>query len=576
MPVSLDIKKLTFGSDDAELDEKRGFLSKVFLKTAIYHRAKNSFRELVIGRKGSGKSAICLMLRNALQSEGIKAVLVTPDSLSQYRIQQLKVGSINKDESYVLSWKYVLLVSIAKGILQQALKPKPKQLRENLRKIRDFLVHNDEIEGHILDRISRKVGLFSRFSISAFGVEGAVETRQLEGPDDAASEIEKFQRVLGELLAKVDGIRIALLIDKVDDVWNQTEESEMMIIGLLKAVHALNASLENILLLVFLRSDIYDTLKFSDSDKLHSLEERLRWAEDDLKRLIAIRGKVSANLTEDNVDLLWDVIFESRVKGESSFEYMVQRTLRRPRDLIQFCNNALTEAQDNNHNMITAEDILKAERLYSNWKLKDLTSEYAIQYPYLEELLGLFQAFSSEFIQEQFDEKLQEAKKILTEYPDLQTASTAKILQILFIIGFLGARKDGDAVFVYDDPLILLAEHNSLVVHLAFHLALGLRRLFNEFDQKSTDVVVVGGVVGAIGGRDHVIGSYIESEESRERELKSLSKLNEVLLRNLAKLREQSSVFAAGEAPLHILNQIEDLEAQIQVIQTRIDRIAKQ
>ena len=57
MSVKVDLKKLMFGSDDAERDAKQGFLSKVFLKTALYDRIKAGQCELVIGRKGAGKSA---------------------------------------------------------------------------------------------------------------------------------------------------------------------------------------------------------------------------------------------------------------------------------------------------------------------------------------------------------------------------------------------------------------------------------------------------------------------------------------------------------------------------------------
>ena len=47
--TSINMNLLTFGSDDAEFDEKHGFLDKVFLKTTIYNRAKDAKRELVIG-----------------------------------------------------------------------------------------------------------------------------------------------------------------------------------------------------------------------------------------------------------------------------------------------------------------------------------------------------------------------------------------------------------------------------------------------------------------------------------------------------------------------------------------------
>ena len=74
MTTKMDIAKLTFGNDDAERDAKQGFLSKVFLKTALYNRIKADQSELVIGRKGTGKSATCLILKNAFENEGMKVL----------------------------------------------------------------------------------------------------------------------------------------------------------------------------------------------------------------------------------------------------------------------------------------------------------------------------------------------------------------------------------------------------------------------------------------------------------------------------------------------------------------------
>lgn len=588
MAVQLNINELTFGSDDAELDEKHGFLSKVFLKTAIYHRVRKSVRELIIGRKGAGKSAICLMLKNALESEGVTTILVTPDSLSQHKIEQLKTSSINKDETYVLSWEYILLITVAKEVVRHSKKIKSGEAKKKLKSVRTFLVNNDEIDKTFFDKISKKATALSKFSVKAYGIEGAVETRQLEIQRDAANELTEFRNTLIGLLAELDNLQVILLIDKVDDIWNQTEEAEFMIIGLLKAVHTLNASLHNSHIIVFLRSDIYDILKFNDADKLHSLEERLVWQDSDLKHLIATRGKVSAELKETDIDILWNTIFDGPVSETQSFEYIVARTLKRPRDLIQFCNNALTEAQDNNHNKITTDDILEAEKQYSNWKLKDLASEYAIQYPYLDELLGLFQAFKSEFSREEFNARYQEAQKRLAKYPDLKETNSDKMLQILFIIGFLGTYKSNKAVFSYDDPLILLPQHNKLIVHPAFHLALGLQKLSTHITQISDRIsgpintgsgdIVVGdiNVVGDIAARDIVTGIHIESVESSNRELQSLYNRLDLHRDNLKRLQLQQAKYSQLNMPLHLMNQIEDEEAQIDTITTKINQLKEQ
>src|SRR5436309_1424937 len=107
MAVSFDINKLNFGSDDAELDERNNFLDKVFLKTAIYLRTKELLRELIIGRKGSGKSAIFLMLKKALQDDGLLVITSLPQTFSLQKIEQLKSKTVNENEAYVLGWKYI-------------------------------------------------------------------------------------------------------------------------------------------------------------------------------------------------------------------------------------------------------------------------------------------------------------------------------------------------------------------------------------------------------------------------------------------------------------------------------------
>lgn len=596
MTTSLDITKVTFGSDDAELDKKRGFLDKVFLKTSIYHRCRNVQRELVVGRKGTGKSAICLMLKETFENEGITTILITPKWLSSHKLEQLKVSSINTDESYVLGWKYVLLVMIATEILREiksATLPIPKQNKNEIKKylkyLRKFLVANDEVEHTLLESILKKSGIFSKFSIKAFGVEGSIETQQLKTQKDAADELERVQTKLEVLLASLEKFQLVILIDRVDEVWNQSEESEMMIIGLIKAVHDINTALYQTQSILFLRADIYDILKFNDADKFHSLEERLDWKEEDLKHLIAMRAKVSAGLNITDVDDLWNTIFASKVNGKSSFHYMIERTMMRPREIIQFCNIALAEAQDNNHTYIHAEDILSAEKQYSSWKLKDLASEFIVQYPYLEEVLALFQGFKPEFSLEEFDNRFQETKnKLISRYPDLNQISTDKMLQILFIIGFLGTRVGRKSVFSDDDPMILLPQQETILIHPVFYLALGIKGGSGVTITESSIIAGEGSVIGSTSGGhivtgdkniagdivsgDKIVIDHYDPKVSSNREVEHLKSQYKELLEKRHRLEIQKAKYGF-DVPVRVLTELEDIESQIFETQRKIDRL---
>jgi ABC-type multidrug transport system fused ATPase/permease subunit len=102
-PTTVDLSKLYFGKDDAESDIARGGLLKQgFMKTHAYNEALSGSKTLVIGRKGSGKSAICLML---LASADVthSFVLVTPDAISAEEVRRFQLSGIPQEQSKSLT-----------------------------------------------------------------------------------------------------------------------------------------------------------------------------------------------------------------------------------------------------------------------------------------------------------------------------------------------------------------------------------------------------------------------------------------------------------------------------------------
>ena len=537
MSSKIDLRKLMFGNDDAERDAKQGFLSKVFLKTALYHRIKTDQCELVVGRKGAGKSATCLILKSAFESEGMKVALLTPESLSQQKIQALQVNAINKEELYLQTWKYVLLVKIAFEFIDLFDKLKirnPHKLNDDLKAVRDFLKKQGEIENDFGSSLSGLFKIFSKISLSFGGFEGSLESNHAKSEHDLMDSLARFETRLKKLLGNLNDTSIVVLIDKVDEVWDDTKESKFTVSGLLRATHILNESLPMIKIMVFLRSDIFDALKFHDIDKLNSLAERLNWSEMDLKQLIENRVRVSANLGsyQQNEDV-WVQVFEKSVKEEDSFKYIVSRTLKRPRETIQFCNRALRIAQDSYHEKISADDILSAEIQYSAEKLRDLASEFLVQYSYLDGLLGVFQGFKPSFTRSELEFRYKEAKDRLEKiYLDLQSLSIEGIIQILYNIGFLGAEIDTAYVFFYNMPNLTLPQQERYIVHPAFHAALGVQErviVLNDFQkekisiQGSSMLQNIGGIIGrgdqVFGDKNVIIGRAVSFEHEEVVEL---------------------------------------------------------
>src|SRR5207247_1432813 len=79
-------------------------------------------------------------------------------------------------------------------------------------------------------------------------------------------------------------------------------------------------------------------------------------------------------------------VFPTKVDGDKTSDFLVSLTLMRPRDIIQLCNCCRDTAQQNGGSSITAEDISRAARVYSTWKLTDLQNEWIVNYPFLPDI----------------------------------------------------------------------------------------------------------------------------------------------------------------------------------------------
>jgi ABC-type multidrug transport system fused ATPase/permease subunit len=74
-----DLARIDLGKDEAEQDRS---LREYFLKTTNYKNSLAGTKTIVIGRKGSGKSAIFTLMRDELEKSGAVVIPVTPDQYS--------------------------------------------------------------------------------------------------------------------------------------------------------------------------------------------------------------------------------------------------------------------------------------------------------------------------------------------------------------------------------------------------------------------------------------------------------------------------------------------------------------
>lgn len=482
MPDKDQLRKLYFGKDDAESDIASGGLLRAgFLRTRAYEEALSGSKSLIIGRKGSGKSAICLTLVLSLKGKG-QASMVSPDEISAEEIRRFQLPGIQPAQSKQLIWRYIFAIQTTKFLLNrvhlasevnEAVPPEAAALRK-------FLLDNGEVDDpSFIERFWKVVErLKGSVSLEAFGVKVGGEL-QHPSPgvraNDQLDVLEKRIANLGILLNLADqNICFHLLVDQIEKVWSNDIESDAMVVGLLQASKDVRARLDWIRCTVFLRADIYEKLQFQDRDKFRGDEFHIDWNAKQLSELIEARAAASDPAI--NASLLWSTIFPKEVAGQPSKAYIIGRTLMRPRDVIQLCNACRDAAKTNGSSGIEESDVRQALSLYSNWKLSDLQNEWSINYPFLADIFVLLADTSYLVTRAAFEERLGHIKEDLAaRYPAATTTRSADaLLGILYAIGLLGVVRQNVTRYYYQDrnEKRIQPTDTQFVIHPCFRSAL--------------------------------------------------------------------------------------------------------
>ena len=188
----------------------------------------------------------------------------------------------------------------------------------------------------------------------------------------------------------------------------------------------------------------------------------------------------------DNVEDPWKSAFDDRVMRGTlhKFQHITYRTFLRPRDVIKFCNLALTKAQERSHSIgsggdirISNDDITMARNEYSRYFFNELDDEISEAEPDWQEATNVLRKIAKDnFSREEFNE----GYKALSDSQTLSLDPTA-MLNLLYrfsIIGYEGTRPTGSGtthLFRYqNESLNFDIQAKSFRVHRGLKEALGL------------------------------------------------------------------------------------------------------
>jgi hypothetical protein len=382
--LATELRNLRLGEPVAENEAEA--LDEYFIDTSAFGEALSNRSAVFVGKRGAGKTATVLEAARQLALDRRNLVCtIRPTGYQLEGLARLLNSFTERDtRSFSTStvWEFLLYSELARAAVAQLserpagvqpsepewdlamyLEKEGSDLRE------DFDVR---VERAVLSLRDKAIG--STLEEERSSIAGALHRNRLG----------RLRQLLTGAVAQWD--RIAILVDDLDKAWDS--ESDMgdlshLLLGLLTSVQAITNDLRpstrvagpQVTLAVFIRTDIFGHLLAiaREPDKIPVY--RLVWPEP--SRLVAvINERYVAGADRDVRDEeLWERFFCREVRGLETRDYIVRRVLPRPRDIIVFCSAAIDAAIVRQSSIVDVEDILEADKFYSQFAFEAIRVE---------------------------------------------------------------------------------------------------------------------------------------------------------------------------------------------------------
>lgn len=473
-----------FGVSDAE-NEKPERLKEYFFRNKAYENLVNDLAiRVLVGHKGSGKSALLKMLYLEDREKRLPAIWIQPGDV--LNIFDAKKGTFN---SWIEDWKSALFNVISNQVMKEV---QPDWLREAT-----------EIASHS----SKSIMDFIRSKIN----------KHVAGGGDAVQKdaVKRF----------TENNFIRIYIDDLDRGWEARPEDIKRISTLLNAIRDICGSSNALQFRIGLRTDVYYLVRTSDesTDKIEDKIVWLSWSSQDLlilfaKRIETFFGKTvdegaMSKLRQSEIARPFHQILEHHFSGEGKWKnapihrIIISLQRKRPRDLVKLLGGAAKQAYQNNHDIILTSDLRATFSAYSAERLQDIVNEFSSELPEVKRLLLALKPTKKEktaadsylFSQAVLDKRLaQVIAKIPLRFTNKTLVTPRSIGQFLYKIDFIIARKTLDNGIIdrkfFDQSRFLFDQYldfgYSWEIHPAYRWALQpetIQSIFDAIDLDTSD-----------------------------------------------------------------------------------------
>ena len=384
---------MTIGDPVAE--NEFSTLRDYFLRTDPFERASRGEINLVVGRKGSGKTALFSQLRD--EKRGNPQNIVVDLKPEGYQLLRLKEDVLQflsdgaRTHLITAFFEYVIYLEVCYKVLE---KDKDRHVRDSTlygpyRELSDTYSTDGVAEGDFSERLnSLSLNLRDRFRQQYGDGENLRLTEGQVTELVYKHNISKIRMRLSKYLSFKKNVW--LLFDNLDKGWSShgLSDSDVLILrGLVDAARKIQRNFRregrDFYCIAFVRSDVYQLLVRASPDYGKESRATLDWTDSDLLREL-IRRRIVQNIVADDIlfEDIWPQFCVTHHLGEDTSQYLIERSLMRPRNLLKILTHCRGYAVNLRHSRIEASDIDKGLIAYSrdliteaNQELTDIVGE---------------------------------------------------------------------------------------------------------------------------------------------------------------------------------------------------------
>lgn len=457
----------SFGEVEAENDP----VLEYFLQTDAVKEIRSNDTLLALGRKGSGKTALVRFFADQKGEQASRSLNLGGYPWNVHRSRVDKGAA--EIEAYVASWKYVIAVQLALLAYERTpSKTTPSATAIKLFAEQNYGGVNPSLDDLLVPEKLKLTGTTLEPTVLGNKLGSIAFTR---GSQDLllGRELDALSKALLIAAANVGSeagkVSLQLHFDELDQGITQFDDGrKQMLVGLILAARQVRQMTKDygvhISTIVYLRTDLWDELSFSDKNKItQTASLNIEWNAESL--LALVNERLSKRL---GVGASWDNVAEAqKLRGsQSKWNHILARTFLRPRDVIKFLNIALAGAKnrvggekkkpvgEDGEAVVHLEnqDITYARDEYSRYLRAELDDEIAAHWPQWEEAVQACSALSTlTFNKEEFIAQYDRRKSSNNQ---LSADEALKMLYRFSVIGYERRSGYGGAswAFQYTNP----------------------------------------------------------------------------------------------------------------------------